>query len=254
MNGSVFSLSGSFATGRNVAPGGNSARLLGDAGATLHSLDSGRTAADRIKVALTKLRDALQNARDDANPVPGRTTLKPVVANVEQTVDKPTYVTIDGEVVQDGTITVSLGKRPLVVGYERTPRAPLNARDALNTLAATVGSLVATVGAKNTGSFVDKVSALLSSGDLATAVSRPDTGAIDTALRRIDAVLSGADGLQSSLAARQSATAQVDFGGLLLGATPDVFTGAGGAKEQSGGSIYSSSTGNPAGTQFSFLT
>lgn len=254
MVGSVFSLSGSFATGRNVAPDGNSARLLGGAGATLHNLENSRTATDRIRVALTQLRAALQDARDGADPVPGRSALKPVIAQVEDTVDKPTFVTINGNVVQDGTITVSLGKRPLVVGYERTPRASLDARDALNTLAATVGSLVATVGAKNTGGFVDKVSTLLSSGDLATAVSRPDSSAIDNALGRIDAVLAGAEGLRSSLAGRQSAAAQVDLGGLLLGATGDVFTGAGGATEQPGGSVYSSSTGDTAGTQFSILS
>lgn len=252
MIGSVFGSSGSFATGHRLAPVGDPARLLESAGARLHSLDSARGSVERIKAALTSLRDALQAGRDGADPVPGRNALKPVIAQVEQTAEKPTFVTIDGEVVQDGTITVSLGKRPLTVGYERAPRAPLDARDALNALAATVGKLVATVGRGDTSGFVDEVTALLRSGDLTTAVNRPDQGVINAALGRIDAVLAGAEGLKSSLAARESAAAQVNLGGLLLGATPDAFAGR--TAEPTGESLYTPDTGGQvAGNQFSFL-
>jgi len=252
--GSVFSLPGSFGAGRGLAPDGNRARLLDGAGAALRSLDSGRNAIDRIRATLTELREALEEARGHADPVPGRSALKPVIADVEQTVDKQTYVTVDGVLVEDGTITVSLGKRPLTVGYERTPRAPLDARDTLNALAATVSRLVAAVGPGDTRGFVDEVSALLRSGDLATAVNQPDAGAIDTAIGRIDAVLAGAEGLRSSLATRESAAAQTDLGALLLGATPDAFAGAGGAAERAGTDFYSAGRGSPAGTRFSFLT
>jgi hypothetical protein len=249
--GSVFGSSSYFATGHSLAPDGDPARLLGSSGARLHNLDSARGDVERIRAALTSLRDALQAGSDGADPVPGRNVLKPVVAQVEQTADKPTFVTIDGEVVQDGTITVSLGKRPLTVGYERTPRTPLDARDALNALAATVGKLVATAGRDDTRGFADEVTALLRSGDLVTAVNRPDKGAIDTALGRIDAVLAGAEGLRSSLTARESAAAQVNLGGLLLGARPDAF--AGGAAEPTGEGLYAPDTGGlAAGKRFSF--
>lgn len=252
MIGSAFGSSGSFAIGLSLTPVGDPARLLESTGARLHNLDSARGSVAGIKAALTSLRDALEVGRDGADPVPGRSALKPVIAEVEQTAEKPTFVTIDGELVQDGTITVSLGKRPLTVGYERTPRAPLDARDALNALAATVGRLVATVGRGDAGGFVDKVTALLRSGDLITAVNRPDKGAIDTALGRIDAVLAGAEGLRSSLTARELAAAQVNLGGLLLGATPDAF--GGGPAEPAGESLYVPDTGGlVAGTQFSFL-
>lgn len=250
--GSVTGFWGSFAPGRSAAPGSSPARLLDNSGARLHSLDSGRSGVERIKAALTELRGALQAARDGADPVPGRTALKPVIAEIERTADKPTYVTIDGEVEQNGTITTSLGKRPLVVGFDRLPRAPLDARDALNALATTVGMLVSTVGPDGTGGFVDAVTGLLRSGDLVTAVQRPDKATIDTALGRIDAVLAGAEGLQSSLAVRESAAAQIDLGGLLLGAAPDAVVGEAGVP--TGGNIYASATGGQApGNQFSFL-
>jgi hypothetical protein len=243
-----------LAAGRNLAPGGPGARLIDGAGARLSNLDRGRGGVNRIKAALNDLRDALASARDGADPVPGRSALKPIIAQVEQTVDKPTFVTIDGELVQDGTVTVSLGKRPLTVGYERGPRTPLDARGALNALAAEAADLFSTVGADGTGGFTAEVSALLRSGELATAVNRPDAGAIDTAIGRIDAVLAGAEGLRSSLAAQEAAAAQVDLGPLLLGATADAFAGAGGAAEQAATSFYSSGPGSPAGTRFSFLT
>jgi hypothetical protein len=225
--GSVVNVSSYFAFGRdfsayaNAAAGGNARRLLADAGATLQALDNGRNGVDRIKAALTKLRDALQAARGEADAVPGRTALKPVVAEVEQTVDKPTFVTIDGQPVQSGTITVSLGPRPLVVGYERANRAPLAVGDALRSLASTVASLVSSIGANGAGGFAADVSALLRSGAFTTAVNRPDAAAIDTAIGRINDTLAKAEGLGFSISTRASAAAQVDLGGLLLGAAPN---------------------------------
>jgi hypothetical protein len=238
--GSVVNFSGYLALARDyrayadAAPGGNAPRLLDGAGATLQALDNGRNGVDQIKAALTKLRDALQAARAEANAVPGRTELKPVVADVEQTVDKPTFVTINGQPVQSGTITVSLGPRPLVVGYERANRAPLAVGDALKSLAATVASLVSTVGAAGTGGFAADVSALLRSDVVTTAVNRPDAAAIDTAIGRIDSTLAKADGLRFSLGTRASAAAQVDLGGLLLGAAPNAGAGSSGAAGNSG--------------------
>jgi hypothetical protein len=241
--GSVFPVSGYAALGRGefgayarTAPGGNAARLLDGAGATLQALDNSRSDVGRIKQALTTLRDALQAAREQAGAVAGRTELKPVVAEVEQTRDKPTYVTIDGAVVQDGTITVSLGPRPLVVGYERANRAPLDVRAALNALSTTVTKLVSRAGADAAGGFAADVSALLRSDALTTAVNTPDAAAIDTAIGRINDTLAKAAGLGSSIGARAAAAAQVDLGGLLLSAAPDAGAGAQGAAGASGDS------------------
>jgi hypothetical protein len=239
--GSVVNVSSYFALARDfrayakAAPGGNARRLLG-ADATLQALDNGRNGVDRIKAALTKLRDALAAARAEADAVPGRTALKPVVAEVEQTVDKPTFVTINGQPVQSGTITVSLGPRPLVVGYERANRAPLAVGDALRSLAATVASLVSGVGAAGTGGLAADVSALLRSDAFTTAVNRPDAAAIDTAIGRIDATLAKTEGLGFSLGTRAAAAAQVDLGGLLLGAAPNAGAGASGVAGSSGDS------------------
>jgi len=246
--GSVFSVPGSSAPG-SVAAGGPSGRLLDAAGAALQALDRGRGGADRIRAALSDLRDALTAARAQADPVPGRTALKPVIAEIEQTVDKPTFVTIDGELVQSGTITVSLGPRPLVVGYERSNRAPLAVDDALNALASTVATLVATVGGDGTGGFAADVAALLRDSNFTTALRRPDAAAVDAALARIDATLARADGLRASLDARAAAAARVDLGGLLLGAGVD----AGAAALATAGSLYQPQTGSPSGSQFSAL-
>jgi len=213
--GSVVPVAGYVAPGRNVAPGGNARRLLDDAGAALQALDHSRAGVERIKAALTRLRDTLQAARAEADAVPGRTALKPVIADVEQTGDKPTFVTIDGQPVQSGTITVSLGSRPLIVGYERANRAPLAVGETLRALAATAATLHSKVGA---GGFAADVSALLRSGDFTTAVNRPDAASIDTAIARIDAVLAKAEGLGVTLDARAASAARVDLGGLLLGA------------------------------------
>jgi len=252
MIGSVGNVSGYFALARDfsayagAAPGGNARRLLDGAGATLQTLDNGSSGVDRITAALTKLRDALQAARAQADAVPGRTELKAVVAEVEQTVDKPTFVTIDGQPVQSGTITVSLGPRPLIVGYERANRAPLEVGNALSSLAATVASLVSAVGANSTGGFAADVSALLRSGAFTTAVNRPDAAAIDTAIGRIDAVLAKAEGLRFSISTRASAAAQVDLSGLLLGAAPNAGAGSSAVAGTSGNSPYGSNSGGLA--------
>jgi hypothetical protein len=216
--GSVIPVAGYVAPGRNVAPGGNARRLLDGAGAALQTLDHSRAGVERIKAALTHLRDTLRSARAEADAVPGRTALKPVIADVEQTGDKPTFVTIDGLPVQSGTITVSLGTRPLIVGYERANRAPLAVGETLRSLAATAATLVSSVGAGGAGGFAADVSALLRSGDFTTAVNRPDAASIDTAIARIDAVLAKVEGLGVTLNARAASAARVDLGGLLLGA------------------------------------
>jgi hypothetical protein len=234
--GSVYNVSGTLALyragsgayGSTTAANNNASRLLDGAGSTLQALNNGRNGIDQIKAALTKLREALQAARGDASAVPGRTALTPVVADIAQTVDQTVYGTVDGALVEAGTIQISRGTRSLVVGFERTNRAPLDVGDALTALASTVATLVSSVGANGAGGLAAVVSALLKNSDFTTAVNRPDTVAIDTAIGRIDDVLAKADGLRFSIGTRASAAAQVDLGAILLNATPG--TGGGGGQ------------------------
>ncbi len=226
MIGSVFNVSvysalyGAGSVSYGTAADSNASRLLDGAGA-LQGLDSGRSSIEAVKAALTKLRDALQAARDQVSSIPGRTEFKPVVADIAQTVDKTVYGTVDGGLVEAGTIRESRGTRSLVVGYERTNRTPVNAGGALEALVANVATLVSRVGANGAGGFAADVSALLRSSELTTAVNRPDAGAIGTAIARIDDVLARTDGLRFSIGTRASVAALVDLGGLLLGAAPD---------------------------------
>lgn len=265
MTGPIVNMSGYLALGRAgstglmrdggalgaAASGSNSSRLLNGAGSTLQALDSGRNGIDAIKSGLMKLRDTLQTARAQANAVPGHTELKPVFANIEQTVDKPTFLTIDGETVQSGTITTWQGTRPVLVGYEWANRAPLDVGESLRSLAADVSALVSAAGADGIGGFAADVSALLQSSDFTTAAATPDVAAIDAATAQIDAVLAKTEGLKSSLGARALAAAQVDFGGLLLGATPSLIGGTSAVAAASADSAYTSYSGGSSGTTIS---
>jgi hypothetical protein len=205
----------SFAIG-GTAPqphGADALAVLAQSG-TLRALNSGAGGIDRIKMALTRLRDALQTARATASTVPGGTQLTPIIAHIEQTQDQPTFVTVNGQPVETGTIAVSLGTRALVVGYEAGNRPSLAVQDALGALASSVAHVVATVGGATRG-FASDVAALLKSRDLATAVHSPDVAAIDAALGRIDGVLAKADGLRGALSAQAS---QLSLSGVLLSA------------------------------------
>jgi hypothetical protein len=248
--GSVVNFSGylGYASG---TPGSISSRLLDGTGSTLQALNNGRNGVDQIKAALTTLRDTLQSARTEADAIPGRTALQPVVADIEQTVDKPTYVTVNGTPIQNGTITVSLGTRPLIVGYERANRAPLGVGEAVKSLTATVATLVSTVGGDGTGGFAADVTALLRSNDFTTAVNRPDAAAIDTAIGRINDVLAKAQGLGSSINAQASSAAQVDLGALLLSATPNAGADSSGLAGFARSSPYRSNSNSASGTQIS---
>jgi hypothetical protein len=213
----IGSVTTTFASGSQLQPrDANALATLAQSGA-LRALDSGRSGVDRIKAALTRLRDALQTARSAASEVPGGTELTPIVANIEQTQDRPTFVTIDGQPVQNGTVTISLGTRPVVVGYEAGSRPSLAVHDALGALTSAVSQLMATVGG-GASDFVSDVSKLLKSRDLATAVNAPDVASIDAALGQIDGVLAKADGLRSTLSSQASAAAQTNLGGALLDA------------------------------------
>ena len=217
----IGSVTTSFAIGGGTPQprGADALAMLAQSG-MLRTLDNSRSGIDRIKAALTGLRDALQTARGAVSAVPGGTELTPIVAQIEQTQDQPTFVTVNGQPVQNGTITVSLGTRPVVVGYEAGNRPSLAVHDAVRALASSVAQVVATVGGATRG-FASDVSALLKSRDLATAMNAPDVASIDAALGQIDGVLAKADGLRSTLASQASATALVDLGGALLAASGD---------------------------------
>lgn len=214
--GAIGSVTATFAA-RSTQPQGAGAFDALAQGGTRTALDSGRSGIDRIKAELASLRDALQAARAGANAVPGGTAFTPVIAQIEQTQDRPTFVDVNGVPVQTGTITVSLGTRALVVGYDVGNRAALGLRDQLNALASDVSRLVSTVGTSNAGSFAAGVSTLLKSGELTRAVTAPDATSIDAAIGKINDVLAKAHGLGASLSSRAAAAAQADIGGVLLG-------------------------------------
>ena len=265
MLGSLVGISGYFALGRagltglprdfggyaGVGANAHSGPLLDGTASALRALDDGRGGVDGIKSALMKLRAALLAARDQVGVVPGRTELKPVVADIEQTTDRPTFVTINGQPVRSGTVTVSLGTRPVVVGYERANRAPLEVAGTLKSLASTVATLVSSVGADGTGGFVADVSALLRSSEFTTAVNTPDALAIEAATARIDDIMAKTDGLRLSIGVRASAAAQVDLGGLLLSATGQSASDATAPASPSRDSLYRLNSSSPTGGQVS---
>jgi hypothetical protein len=219
MVGAIGSVSATFATRSfGTQPQGASALDALAQSGVRQALDNGRGGIDRIKAELTSLRDALQAAREGANAVPGTTTFTPVVTQIEQTQDRPTFVDVNGVPVMTGTITVSLGTRALVVGYDVGNRAALGLRDQLNALASDVSRLVATVGTASAGSLAAGISALLKSGELVTAVNAPDAATIDAALGKIDDVLANAHALGASLSSRAAAAAQPDLSRALFGA------------------------------------
>jgi hypothetical protein len=185
---------------------------------TLEAIDGGRDGIERIGSELKKLREALLAARKDANSVPGGTTLIPIYADIEQVRDKTTFVTIDGQPVETGTITVSRGTRPVLVGYEVGNRPSLAVRDRIAALSSAVSQFVGTVGREAAGRFAAEVADLLRSEALSVATNAPDSASIDAALAGIDAVLGKAEGLRSSLYARAGAAAQVDLAGMLVNA------------------------------------
>lgn len=233
MIGSVVSFAGSYGFGgfasgpagglSSFAPGA-AGRLI--AGSALAALDGSRSGVAEITAALGKLRAALQAARDTADAVPGRTTLTAVTATIDHYVDKPTWVTIDGAPVQNGTVTVKDGKRELVVGYARVGRAGPDIGEALRVLLRATTAVGSAPGLENSGTFGSQIAALLKNVDFNTAVTRPDRAALDSALRQIDGVLADAAGLSFTVNARAAAASRIDLGALLLGAAPGLFDGA----------------------------
>lgn len=255
MIGSVVNFSGSFAFGgfgSGLAGGlssfasGASSRLL--AGSALASLDAGRGHVDEIKAALTKLRDALQAARDTADPVPGRTTLKPVTAEIDHYVDKPTWVTINGAPVQNGTVTVKDGTQKLVVGYERVNRYGPEISEGLRVLLRATTAVGTAPGLDNLGTFGDQIAAFLKSADLDTAVTRPDKAALDGALEQVNGLLTSAEGLGFTVNSRAAAASRIDLGGLLLGASPGLFDGSSSSTGSSGSGAYQATSTSTSDT------
>ncbi len=242
MVGSVASFPGNYgfgSFGSGLAGGLSSfaaSRLI--ARSALSALDNGRGGVAGIRAALTKLRDALQAARDTADPVPGRTTLKAVTAEIDHYVDKPTYVTIDGAPVQNGTVTVKDGTQKLVVGYERVSRYGPEISEGLRVLLRATTAVGTAPGLDNLGTFGDQIAAFLKSADLDTAVTRPDAASLDGALQQIDGLLSSAAGLGFTVSQRAAAASQIDLGGLLLGASPGLFDGSTAQTSSGGSSAY----------------
>jgi hypothetical protein len=254
--GSVVSFSGSFAFGGLGSTGlsgggsayasGASSRLL--SGSALQSLGDSRASVAQIQAALTKLRDALVSARDNADAVPGRTTLKAVTAAIEQYVDKPTYVTIAGEPVQNGTVTVSQGAKQVVVGYERVNRSEIDIGEAVKVLIRATANVSAAAGINDSTVFIGDISAVLRSSELQGAVTRPDKASLDGALQQINGLLAKAEGFGFTVNARANAAAQIDLGGLLLGAAPNLLGGSSTATGSDGASAYQAAASSTTGT------
>ena len=82
----IGSVTTSFAIGGGTPQprGADALAMLAQSG-MLRTLDNSRSGIDRIKAALTGLRDALQTARGTASAVPGGTELTSIVAQIEQT-------------------------------------------------------------------------------------------------------------------------------------------------------------------------
>lgn len=249
MIGSVVNFSGNFAFGgfgsTRLAGGfssfasGASSRLI--AGSALSSLNTSRASVDDIKAALTQLRDALASARDNADAVPGRTTLQAVTTEITRYVDKPTYVTVDGKPVQNGTVTVADGTQKFVSAFERVNRGRTDIGESLKVLLNATVNVGSAPGLSNENTFGSQIGAFLKSVDLNTAVTRPDKTSLDGAITQIDGLLAGAAALGFTVSHRAAAAAQVDFGGLLLSAEANAFTGASGASAYQAASTSTSS-------------
>ena len=202
----------SFASGANAA----SSRLI--AGDALSSLDGSRTDVAKIKAALSQLRDTLQAARDNADAVPGRTTLQAVTTDITHYVDKPTYVTVNGKPVQNGTVTVADGTQKIVSAYERVTRGRTEIGKALKVLLNATVNVGSAPGLANVIAFGSQIAAFLKNTDVKSALSRPDKASLDSALAQVNGLLASADGLGFAVNHSAKAAAQVNLGGLLLSA------------------------------------
>lgn len=250
MIGAVVGFSGRFAYGSfgsglaggaSSFAGSASSRLI--AGSALSSLDGSRTSVADIKAALTQLRDALINARGNADAVPGRTTLKAVTAEIERYVDKPTYITVDGEPVQNGTVTVADGTQKIITAFERVNRGRTDIGESLRVLLNATVNVGSAPGLSSENTFGDQIAAFLKNADVQTAVTRPDKASLDSAISQVEGLLANAEGLGLTVNLRAAAAAQVDLGGLLLGANPGLFDGGSTSTGSSGSSAYQAASG-----------
>ena len=208
----------SFAAGNDAA----SSRLL--AGNALSSADGSRTSLAQIKAALGQLRDALSAARDNADAVPGRTTLKAVTTEITRYVDKPTYVTVNGKPVQNGTVTVADGTQKFVSAYERVTRGRTDIGKALKVLLNATVNVGSAPGLANVNTFGSQIGAFLKNTDVNTALTRPDKASLDSALAQVNGLLASAEGLGFAVNHSAKAAAQVNLGGLLLSVDASTIT------------------------------
>ena len=249
MIGSAVNFSGSSAFGSfGLAGGGSyaagaSGRLL--TGSALQSLGDSRASVAQIQAALTQLRDALVSARDNADAVPGRTTLKAVTADITRYVDKPTFVTVNGKPVQNGTVTVADGTQKIITAFERVNRGRTDIGESLRVLLNATVNVGSAPGLASVNTFGSQIGAFLKSTDFNTAVSQPDKASLDSAIGQIDGLLAGAQALGFTVSHRAAAAAQVDLGSLLIGAAPGTSTSATGA------SAYQSTSSGGTGMKLS---
>ena len=253
MIGSVVNFSGSYGFGSfGSAGGGNSyasdasRRLI--ASSSLQTLSNSRSGIDQIKAALTSLRDMLAAARDGADAVPGDTTLKAVITDITHYIDKPTFVTVNGKAVQNGTVTVADGTQKVVTAFERVNRGRTDIGESLRVLLNATVAVGSAPGLSSENTFGSQIGAFLKSDALQTAVSRPDKASLDSAIGQINGLLATAEGLGFTASHRAAAAAQVDLGSLLLGATPSTIGGSTTTTSSSGAGAYQTTSTSTAST------
>ncbi len=221
-----FGLTGLSGGLSSVASGADSAAGRLAAGSALTSLDTSRSSVAEIKAALGQLRDALSAARDNADAVPGSTTLKAVTTEITHYIDKPTYVTVNGKPVQNGTVTVADGTRKFVSAYERVTRGRTDIGKALKVLLNATVNVGSAPGLANVNTFGSQIGAFLKNTDVKTALTRPDKASLDSALAQVNGLLASAEGLGFAVNQSAKAAAQVNLGGLLLSADASTITGS----------------------------
>lgn len=226
-----------------------SSRLI--ANSALSSLNGSRGSIAEIKAALSKLRDVLQSARDSADAVPGDTTLKAVTTEITHYIDKPTFVTVNGKPVQNGTVTVADGTQKFVSAYERIGRDRTDIGPTLKVLLNATVNVGSAPGLASVNTFGSQIGAFLKSADLNTALSKPDKAALDGALEQVNGLLTRAEGLSFSASQSARAAAQVDLGSLLLGASPSAIGGTTTTTSSSGASAYQATASSTTTTSTS---
>ena len=226
MIGSVVNFSGSYAFG-----GFGSTGLSG--GGSAYAAGAGEPPARRLGAVIAG-RQPRQRRADpggaDANcatrwparataptPFPAAPRSRPSPPTSTHYVDKPTYVTVNGKPVQNGTVTVADGTQKIVTAFERVNRGRTDIGESLRVLLNATVAVGSAPGLSSENTFGSQIGAFLKSDALNTALSKPDKASLDGAIDQVDGLLAKAEGLGFTASHRAAAAAQVDLGGAVAG-------------------------------------